>query len=630
MIGNVFRLLVSVRAKLFFSFLAMTLLIAALGGMGVFAAAKSGAVVKTTFDRPLMAINYARSAGQRFTELSRDIQYADLPLDDAEFLYEIFAEDLAVARERNLSDRAVDFFDKAEAASGEYMTAVRSGGADMAALQIIAQSVASDLEIIVELQSGESFKAREAALGEVETLRRLAMLAVLSALILTAGLSTWLGLTILKPLSAAAHAARSIADGQLNTEIPQGRRDETGALLYAMRKMRNTIRERMEREMHEKDLAQDRLAESLNNSQDAVLIANPGGRIILANAQVGALFPELAYHPILDAPVNALFNANGLPLFGQYKAEGDRQFMSADGRWCRVNASRTREGGTLLIWTDITQDRQIRAQLEDTMQEALAANTAKSDFLASMSHELRTPLNAIIGFADVLRTEALGPIGPTDYVDMAGHIRHSGDMLLSIFEDILEMSRGDQTKTAVKGKPIDFSEALRRSVRTYGPKADAKSISLRYSEPSDPVTVLSNMVDLERLTNKILSNAVKFTPEGGRIDVALSVQPAGDAVLRITDSGVGIAVDILPSICEPFVQAESGTTRTYEGVGLGLTVAKRLIDKHGGTLAIQSDHGQGTTAFITFPLHQALSQPRCGQNGRHRLEPPARTDSKAA
>ena len=247
--------------------------------------------------------------------------------------------------------------------------------------------------------------------------------------------------------------------------------------------------------------------------------------------------------------------------------------------------------------------RSSEAWLRAAKDAAEAADRAKSDFLGNMSHELRTPLNAVIGFSGMIRDELHGPLDPR-YLDFAKIIADSGAHLLGLIDDILTMARvspGD-LELAVREVPIaDIVTSSLDMVRL--PAAEAQVLFTSEIDP-DLDTVCADPARLRQVLVNILSNAIKFTDPQGEVSLTVRREPDGGFALRVADTGIGIAADKMALALEPFGQVEQGLARRHPGIGLGLPLAQRLVELHGGTMEIASQPGQGTTVTARFPPMQ--------------------------
>ena len=241
------------------------------------------------------------------------------------------------------------------------------------------------------------------------------------------------------------------------------------------------------------------------------------------------------------------------------------------------------------------QERLIAAK-----EAAEAANRTKTEFLANMSHELRTPLNAIIGFATIMRDGTFGPLAPR-YAEYSRVITESGTHLLAIINDILDLARAEAARLVLAEDEVELAEVIEASAGTIDGMAKSAGVECRIALPPAPPWVRGDRGKLRQVLVNLLSNAVKFTPAGGSVALSAEIEAAGDLVLRIADTGIGIPADKIAVALAPFGQVDSGLARKYEGVGLGLPLAKRLIELHDGSMAIESEPGRGTTVTMRLP-----------------------------
>jgi PAS domain S-box-containing protein len=270
-------------------------------------------------------------------------------------------------------------------------------------------------------------------------------------------------------------------------------------------------------------------------------------------------------------------------------------------------------GGFVTTYIDVTDARRRESDLEDartrlerqtvelaaTAEKLNAANAAKSLFLANMSHELRTPLNAILGFSEIMREALVGPL-PAKYQNYARDIHASGTYLLRLINDVLDTSKIEVGQLQLQEEAIDLAGLLNECERLVADKAAEAGIQLSRALPADLPALLADRLRLKQIVLNLLSNAIKFTPPAGEVSVAV-VRPAGGGLgLCISDTGIGMRPEDIPLALEPFRQLDNSFTRRYEGTGLGLPLAKALVELHGGQLVLESvpQHGTRVTAWL--------------------------------
>jgi PAS domain S-box-containing protein len=273
--------------------------------------------------------------------------------------------------------------------------------------------------------------------------------------------------------------------------------------------------------------------------------------------------------------------------------------------WISENARAVRDwSGELLCYEGTVEDVTEKFEQERTLRAALRqaeiANKMKAAFLAAMSHELKTPLNAVLGFSEIIRDEMLGPIGHEAYREYAGDIHNSGARLLSVINDVLDVSRLEGGLLTIEARPenvLDVAESAIKLAR--GITQDQRKIAIDV-----PADLPSLQVDPRRLAQalgNLLANALKFTPETGSVRFAARLQPDGGVHLSVEDTGIGMAEETIAAALEPFRQLDGTLARRFEGAGLGLSIAKALAELHGGGLNIQSAVGDGTIVTIMLP-----------------------------
>lgn len=320
--------------------------------------------------------------------------------------------------------------------------------------------------------------------------------------------------------------------------------------------------------------------------------------------------------------------------------EGARSYEAqlADGRWLQINERQTKDGGYVSVGSDITSHKQHEERLLESERRLMAtvtdlrrsrqalevqarqladlaeryleqkaeaelASQSKSEFLANMSHELRTPLNAIIGFSEVMEQQTFGELGSPKYIDYAAHIRASGRHLLGIISDVLDMSTLEAGRMLLVRTEFDVDAAVTGVLETLQPEAAEKTVTLA-AETLPGVPVSADREALEKIIGKLVRNAIKFTPSGGRVRVRCRMID-GAVNIYVEDTGVGIPREALERICRPFEQINSPLQNGMKGSGLGLAIARSLAELHGGSLRIRSQVGVGTVVRVRLPIPPA-------------------------
>ena len=245
------------------------------------------------------------------------------------------------------------------------------------------------------------------------------------------------------------------------------------------------------------------------------------------------------------------------------------------------------------------------ASLTTARLEAEAASRAKSSFLATMSHELRTPLNAILGFSEIMMTETFGPLGSANYRDYTRDIYDSGMHLLNVINDVLDLSKVEAGRLDLNRTDIDVDETVEAALRFFRERSRKAGLTVTAEiEPGLPPIFADERVLRQCILN-LVSNAIKFTPSGGTVTVTVRGEPGGWMALAVADNGIGIAEADIPRVLTPFSQADNAYVRKQEGTGLGLPLVKSFAELHGGTFAIKSALGVGTTVTVRFPPRPA-------------------------
>jgi PAS domain S-box-containing protein len=258
---------------------------------------------------------------------------------------------------------------------------------------------------------------------------------------------------------------------------------------------------------------------------------------------------------------------------------------------------------------DITERKRAEEAVLMAKEQAELANRTKSQFLANMSHELRTPLNAIIGFSEIIKDEAFGPVGCTKYCDYVNDINESGQHLLDLINDILDLSKIESGAGELQKEVVEIRALVRSIVTLVTGRVKKSSAELEINMPDDVPPLHADSRKLKQILINLLSNAIKFTPAGGKVTLKIWCRVESGYVFQVVDTGIGIALDDIPKALAPFQQVDSELSRKYEGTGLGLPLTKALVEMHGGSLDLQSELGVGTTVTVRFPAESIVHLP---------------------
>ncbi len=602
----------TIGARIFGAFAVMSAIIGLMGlaSYGVLSAA--GSIAVTTFDGPLMAINYARAAQNDFTEM----QLAEMRFERASpkgrpaiaaeiaALAQIFNEDLEVAAQRSLHADEQQMIAEIRPLMKRWREARDKG--EIAGLAKLDRQIDEKFDLLIEFNTGHSFIGRRQTVTNIANYKYSVLAMTALALLLAAGITLLLRSRIVRPLQAAASVADRIAKGELQTPIPQGGNDETGALLGSMTVMQENIREMMTRETALRRSAESRLADALETSREGVMLVAPDGRITLSNGTLREFFPAIAGELTPGTPFDsalALIQQQLAPTQApseHISISGHAELELADGRWLRMTGSGTSEGGSIIFLSDFTAIKEREESLRRAKREAEAANASKTRFLANMSHELRTPLNAIIGFSEIISGQLFGTIGNERYLDYSQDILRSGRHLLSVINDVLDLSRSESGKLVMDAKPVDMRLVLGDCVAMVREQCAVAGHSLAAPEWNHEVPLAGDAAKLRQIFLNLLSNAIKFTERGGTISLDLT-ETEEEIAVTVGDTGIGMDPEDVEVAFQPFAQVDNRLERRYEGTGLGLPLTKALVDLHKGSIRIDSARGRGTRITVTFP-----------------------------
>jgi signal transduction histidine kinase len=303
-------------------------------------------------------------------------------------------------------------------------------------------------------------------------------------------------------------------------------------------------------------------------------------------------------------------------------ADAEMRYMGADGTWTHLHvhyrSGRQMPSGRFEMFgisQDITavalardEANKLSEQLTVALREADYANRTKTEFLANMSHELRTPLNAILGFSEMIECQMLGPVN-VRYVAYAHDIHRSGEHLLELVNDVLDLAKLEAGKLEIRETDLSLPDLIEECFVYVQGRADAGRVRLVHEPSVTAGTLRADARAVKQVLLNFLSNAIKFTPEGGRVAVRVFTDADGGLCLSVFDTGIGMTAKEIEVALAPFGQVDSRITRKHKGTGLGLPICKSLMELHGGELLITSEPNVGTTLIASFPRSRVCEPP---------------------
>ncbi len=395
------------------------------------------------------------------------------------------------------------------------------------------------------------------------------------------------------------------------------RRDEVGEMIGAFNRMLSDLGRARRREVQ-------RLAAMTENSLAATVAYDSAGELVYCNRAALSMFVAEDCGALHAAGTPRVATEEGEVALADHvrfgPSSGEQVVVGPDGQSlaCLMNTGEVRgdDGAVELYFAslyDITQIHAYRRQLEAQNFELQAADRAKTEFLANMSHELRTPLNAVIGFSQVLEREMFGPLGDPAYREYVADIRHSGEHLLDLISDILDLSKIEAGRTELAEERLDLDEVFESCVRLLAERAQSGGVAVAVeAEPGLP-RLYADARMVKQIVLNLAVNAIKFTPAGGSVCIEATMAEDG-LRLSVVDTGIGMSSDDLARALTPFGQVGDPLTRRQDGAGLGLPLVQKLAELHGARFDIESVPGTGTTVSVTFPAARVLSaasyQPR--------------------
>jgi signal transduction histidine kinase len=379
------------------------------------------------------------------------------------------------------------------------------------------------------------------------------------------------------------------------------------------------------------------LQNTFDNIDEGLSVFDARGRLAARNAQFCRLLglpPDLALGtPLCDILMHQArhgafgavdANSEATRRLAQFFREVPiiKERVTPAGRTLQIRRSAMPGGAVLSLYSDVTEIRAGERRLLQARSQAEAANRSKGEFLANMSHELRTPLNAIIGFTEIISHEMFGPIGNEKYLEYVKDVHASSLHLLSIINDVLDMSKIEAGKLELAKQAVALPAVVRDVMRIVHERASRRGIALVLQSASDGAVVWADERALKQILLNLLSNAIKFSHDGETVGIRVTADGDSAAAVEVEDHGIGMDAAEQERAVQPFGQAKPATAGNYGGTGLGLPITKGLVEAHGGTMSISSRVGEGTVVRVVLPTGAPTSLAGIGRDPA-RGSPPA-------
>ncbi len=495
------------------------------------------------------------------------------------------------------------------------------GNASLAQARNHSVDVDKLLTALVDELRGEVAAERERIVEDVRSATKGTIIADLAILALGVLLTVAILRSIAIPLRALVGAIDGLSAGDLSVSIPKTGPNEIGAMARALALFRDSLRAR-DRFAAEAEAQRKTIAAAIATISEGFVLYDSDDRIVLFNEQFRALYPGLSdvikqgtsFVEVLKAVISRKLVDLGSMSAEEWIAERMAQHARPDGfveyqywgRHVRISERRIQGGGSVAVYTDITELRQQNIELEQAREASEVANRAKSQFLANMSHELRTPLNAIIGYAEILQEDA-ADAGQQQFVPDLKKIEGAGRHLLGLINDILDLSKVEAGKMDVFIEEIDVPSLLSEVNAIIAPLATKNGNALAIHSSESIGSIRSDRTKLKQCLLNVLSNASKFTHDG---KLALTVERFERFMIRMTisDTGIGMNEEQLGRLFEAFSQADASTTKRFGGTGLGLAITRHFCRMLGGDITATSVPGKGSTFTILIRDHKPESQ----------------------
>lgn len=380
--------------------------------------------------------------------------------------------------------------------------------------------------------------------------------------------------------------------------------------------------------------AEQRFRGMFENSISGIYQIAPDGRIVSANPALAEILGYRSADELMETVTDIgkqvyVRDADRKAFVDKLVFEGrvsgiETEIKRKDGRriWIMENARVVRnERGSVEYFEGSIWDVTERKVAEDTMRnarlQAEISSRTRMEFLANMSHELRTPLNAVIGFSEIIKDEVMGPLQIPVYKEYAQDIYDSGNYLLKVISEILEVSKIETGNRELAVTTFKLPKALKSCMIIMASRIEQARVEVHMDIPDELPELQAEELGVKQIMLNLIGNAIKFTPEGGRVDVGARVDKTGELVIEVKDTGIGMSADEITKAMQPFGKVDTAFSSMKAGTGLGLTIVDSLVSLHGGRLELISEKGKGTSARVILPAFRVLHQKSDGADSGH-------------
>ena len=470
------------------------------------------------------------------------------------------------------------------------------------------------LTSLIDELRGDLTAERDRIVNDVTAVTTRTLIADVFILVLGFALTFIILRSIAVPLHRLVSAIDGLSAGDLSVPIPSAGSDEIGAMARTLALFRDSLRER-DRFAAEAEAQRKTVAAAIATISEGFVLYDLDDRIVLFNEQFRAIYPGLAdiikpgttFGEVLNAVISRSLVDLGNQSPQDWMAErlarrghsGGFAEYKYGGRYIRISERRIQGGGTVAVYSDITELRQHNLELEEARELSEVANRTKSQFLANMSHELRTPLNAIIGYSEILQEDA-AEAGQEQLVPDLKKIESAGRHLLGLINDILDLSKVEAGKMEVFIEEVDLPSLLEEVGAIIRPVVAKSGNTLELSMAEDIGRMRTDRTKVKQCLLNVLSNASKFT-QNGKLTLAIARTDRAMVQMAISDTGIGMSAEQLSRLFQAFSQADASTTKKFGGTGLGLAITRHFCRLLGGDISVASRVGEGSTFTIVIP-----------------------------